>query len=47
MHVGRRECRRAAAELGRRRRVFFALQTIGRVPAMLNFSAGPANVLSA
>jgi acyl-[acyl-carrier-protein]-phospholipid O-acyltransferase / long-chain-fatty-acid--[acyl-carrier-protein] ligase len=26
---------------------FFALQTIGRVPAMLNFSAGPANVLSA
>ncbi|RUO99622.1 acyl-[ACP]--phospholipid O-acyltransferase [Hyphomicrobium sp.] len=26
---------------------FFALQTIGRVPAMLNFSAGSANVLSA
>ena len=26
---------------------FFALQTIGRVPAMLNFSAGPANVLAA
>jgi acyl-[acyl-carrier-protein]-phospholipid O-acyltransferase / long-chain-fatty-acid--[acyl-carrier-protein] ligase len=26
---------------------FFALQTIGRVPAMLNFSAGPVNVLSA
>ncbi|MFA5955443.1 acyl-[ACP]--phospholipid O-acyltransferase [Hyphomicrobium sp.] len=26
---------------------FFALQTIGRVPAMLNFSAGTANVLSA
>ncbi|WP_423415296.1 acyl-[ACP]--phospholipid O-acyltransferase [Hyphomicrobium sp. B1] len=26
---------------------FFALQTIGRVPAMLNFSAGPANVVSA
>ncbi len=23
---------------------FFALQTIGRVPAMLNFSAGAANV---
>jgi acyl-[acyl-carrier-protein]-phospholipid O-acyltransferase / long-chain-fatty-acid--[acyl-carrier-protein] ligase len=27
--------------------VFMALQTIGRVPAMLNFSAGPVNVLSA
>jgi acyl-[acyl-carrier-protein]-phospholipid O-acyltransferase/long-chain-fatty-acid--[acyl-carrier-protein] ligase len=27
--------------------VFMALQTIGRVPAMLNFSAGPANVQSA
>lgn len=27
--------------------VFMALQSIGRVPAMLNFSAGPANVLSA
>ena len=27
--------------------VFMALQTIGRVPAMLNFSAGPANVLAA
>ncbi|MBS0232724.1 MAG: acyl-[ACP]--phospholipid O-acyltransferase [Proteobacteria bacterium] len=26
---------------------FFALQTIGRVPAMLNFSAGAANVVSA
>ncbi|MBV8428712.1 MAG: MFS transporter, partial [Hyphomicrobiales bacterium] len=26
---------------------FFALQTSGRVPAMLNFSAGPANVISA
>jgi acyl-[acyl-carrier-protein]-phospholipid O-acyltransferase / long-chain-fatty-acid--[acyl-carrier-protein] ligase len=26
---------------------FFALQTIGRVPAMLNFSAGPVNVRSA
>lgn len=26
---------------------FFALQTIGRVPAMLNFSAGTSNVLSA
>lgn len=26
---------------------FFALQHIGRVPAMLNFSAGPANVVSA
>jgi acyl-[acyl-carrier-protein]-phospholipid O-acyltransferase/long-chain-fatty-acid--[acyl-carrier-protein] ligase len=26
---------------------FFALQTIGRVPAMLNFSAGPANVRAA
>ena len=26
---------------------FMALQTIGRVPAMLNFSAGPVNVLSA
>ncbi|HEY8128310.1 MAG TPA: MFS transporter, partial [Hyphomicrobium sp.] len=26
---------------------FFALQTIGRVPAMLNFSGGTANVLSA
>ena len=26
---------------------FLALQSIGRVPAMLNFSAGPANVLSA
>ncbi len=26
---------------------FFALQTIGRVPAMLNFTAGPQNVLSA
>ena len=26
---------------------FFALQTIGRVPAMLNFSAGPINVRSA
>jgi acyl-[acyl-carrier-protein]-phospholipid O-acyltransferase/long-chain-fatty-acid--[acyl-carrier-protein] ligase len=26
---------------------FFALQTIGRVPAMLNFSAGPVNVGSA
>jgi acyl-[acyl-carrier-protein]-phospholipid O-acyltransferase/long-chain-fatty-acid--[acyl-carrier-protein] ligase len=26
---------------------FFALQAIGRVPAMLNFTAGPANVLSA
>jgi acyl-[acyl-carrier-protein]-phospholipid O-acyltransferase/long-chain-fatty-acid--[acyl-carrier-protein] ligase len=27
--------------------VFFALQSIGRVPAMLNFTAGSANVLSA
>jgi acyl-[acyl-carrier-protein]-phospholipid O-acyltransferase/long-chain-fatty-acid--[acyl-carrier-protein] ligase len=27
--------------------VFMALQTIGRVPAMLNFSAGPANVQAA
>jgi acyl-[acyl-carrier-protein]-phospholipid O-acyltransferase/long-chain-fatty-acid--[acyl-carrier-protein] ligase len=27
--------------------VFMALQTIGRVPAMLNFSAGPTNVQSA
>ncbi len=27
--------------------VFIALQTIGRVPAMLNFSAGPVNVLAA
>jgi len=27
--------------------VFMALQTIGRVPAMLNFSAGPSNVQSA
>ena len=27
--------------------VFMALQTIGRVPAMLNFSAGAANVLAA
>lgn len=27
--------------------VFMALQTIGRVPAMLNFSAGPVNVTSA
>ncbi|WP_024512381.1 acyl-[ACP]--phospholipid O-acyltransferase [Bradyrhizobium sp. ARR65] len=27
--------------------VFMALQTIGRVPAMLNFSAGPINVLAA
>ena len=27
--------------------VFMALQTIGRVPAMLNFSAGPVNVLVA
>ena len=27
--------------------VFMALQTIGRVPAMLNFSAGPVSVLSA
>jgi acyl-[acyl-carrier-protein]-phospholipid O-acyltransferase/long-chain-fatty-acid--[acyl-carrier-protein] ligase len=27
--------------------VFMALQTIGRVPAMLNFSAGASNVLSA
>jgi acyl-[acyl-carrier-protein]-phospholipid O-acyltransferase/long-chain-fatty-acid--[acyl-carrier-protein] ligase len=26
---------------------FFALQTIGRVPAMLNFTAGPANVVAA
>jgi acyl-[acyl-carrier-protein]-phospholipid O-acyltransferase / long-chain-fatty-acid--[acyl-carrier-protein] ligase len=26
---------------------FFALQTIGRVPAMINFSAGPASVLAA
>jgi acyl-[acyl-carrier-protein]-phospholipid O-acyltransferase / long-chain-fatty-acid--[acyl-carrier-protein] ligase len=26
---------------------FFALQTIGRVPAMINFSAGPLNVLAA
>ena len=26
---------------------FFALQTIGRVPAMLNFTAGPANVIAA
>ncbi len=26
---------------------FFALQSIGRVPAMLNFSAGPVNVASA
>lgn len=26
---------------------FFALQTVGRVPAMLNFSAGAANVVSA
>jgi acyl-[acyl-carrier-protein]-phospholipid O-acyltransferase/long-chain-fatty-acid--[acyl-carrier-protein] ligase len=26
---------------------FFAMQTIGRVPAMLNFSAGAANVVSA
>ncbi len=27
--------------------VFFALQSVGRVPAMLNFTAGNANVLSA
>jgi acyl-[acyl-carrier-protein]-phospholipid O-acyltransferase/long-chain-fatty-acid--[acyl-carrier-protein] ligase len=27
--------------------VFFALQGIGRVPAMLNYSAGPANVVAA
>jgi acyl-[acyl-carrier-protein]-phospholipid O-acyltransferase / long-chain-fatty-acid--[acyl-carrier-protein] ligase len=27
--------------------VFMALQSIGRVPAMLNFSAGPSNVLAA
>jgi acyl-[acyl-carrier-protein]-phospholipid O-acyltransferase/long-chain-fatty-acid--[acyl-carrier-protein] ligase len=27
--------------------VFMALQTVGRVPAMLNFSAGPVNVLAA
>ncbi|MBR0757485.1 acyl-[ACP]--phospholipid O-acyltransferase [Bradyrhizobium jicamae] len=27
--------------------VFMALQTIGRVPAMLNFSAGPVNVVAA
>ncbi len=27
--------------------VFMALQSIGRVPAMLNFSAGPVNVLAA
>src|SRR5215218_9907901 len=27
--------------------VFMSLQSIGRVPAMLNFSAGPANVLAA
>lgn len=27
--------------------VFMALQNIGRVPAMLNFSAGPANMLAA
>ena len=27
--------------------VFMALQSIGRVPAMLNFTAGPANVLAA
>lgn len=26
---------------------FFALQTIGRVPAMINYTAGPQNVLSA
>jgi len=26
---------------------FFALQTIGRVPAMINFTAGPLNVLAA
>jgi acyl-[acyl-carrier-protein]-phospholipid O-acyltransferase/long-chain-fatty-acid--[acyl-carrier-protein] ligase len=26
---------------------FFALQTTGRVPAMINFTAGPANVLAA
>jgi acyl-[acyl-carrier-protein]-phospholipid O-acyltransferase/long-chain-fatty-acid--[acyl-carrier-protein] ligase len=26
---------------------FFALQTLGRVPAMLNFSAGPANLVAA
>ncbi|MFO1089672.1 MAG: acyl-[ACP]--phospholipid O-acyltransferase [Hyphomicrobiales bacterium] len=26
---------------------FFALQSIGRVPAMLNYSAGPANVVNA
>ena len=26
---------------------FFALQSIGRVPAMLNFTAGPANLLAA
>lgn len=26
---------------------FFALQSIGRVPAMINFTAGPANVLAA
>ncbi len=26
---------------------FFALQTIGRIPAMLNFTAGPSNLLSA
>ncbi len=26
---------------------FFALQTIGRVPAMINFTAGPQNVISA
>jgi len=26
---------------------FFALQTIGRVPAMLNFTAGPGNIVSA
>ena len=27
--------------------VFFALQAFGRVPAMLNFSAGPANMVAA
>ena len=27
--------------------IFFALQAFGRVPAMLNFSAGPANLEAA
>ena len=41
-----RAARRHAADLERRRRDLLALMSGGRVPAMINFSAGAANVLA-